>query len=240
MTEDRNPPDDETPAELPGEEAEDSERFIYLQPRETEEASRISRYSRRVSWLRYALPSAALLVVATLFLWPKIHGGDLKTMVGNNIPDVVIENLHFTGMDSKNQPYSLKAAKATRPGGLQNIYDLERPEGETTLADGAWVAGRADYGRYDQDARKLWLGGNVQLFHDTGYQFTSDEAQVNLNTSEAWGDRPVVIQGDFGTVEGQAFRLLQSGKVAVVKGPARAVLDLQGLRGSDKPAGMKE
>jgi lipopolysaccharide export system protein LptC len=153
-----------------------------------------------------------------------------------NIPDLVIDNLHFTGLDSKNEPYSLIAGRATRPGDLKDIYDFDKPQGEITLTNGAWVSGKADYGRYNQDTRRLWLGGNVQLFQDKGYQFTTDEAQVDLNEDNAWGVGPVLIQGGFGVIRGQGFRLIDSGKVMVVTGPAHASLDLHSNSTSDKPA----
>jgi lipopolysaccharide export system protein LptC len=169
-------------------------------------------------------------------LWPVIVPNKITTAVMKNIPDLVIENLHFNGLDSKNEPYSLIAAKATRPSGLTNIYDLDQPQGEITLTNGVWLSGKAKYGRFDQTSRRLWLGGDVQLFHDKGYQFTTDEAQVNINDSFAWGEKPVLIQGDFGVVRGQGFRLLDNGSVMVVTGPAHATLNLHSADASDKPA----
>jgi hypothetical protein len=62
---------------------------------------------------------------------------------------------------------------------------------------------------------------------------TTDEAQVNLNTDDAWGDKPVLIQGGFGTIRGVGFRFLDSGHTVVVEGPATAVLSLHGAGASD-------
>jgi lipopolysaccharide export system protein LptC len=155
--------------------------------------------------------------------------------VAKNIPDLVIDNLHYTGADDKNEPYSLRALQATRPSGLHGIYDLTQPEGEITLQSGAWLDSKADYGRYDEIGKKLWLGGNVRIFRDNGYQVTTDEAQVNLDTDDAWGDKPTLIQGGFGTIRGQGFRFLDSGHTIVIQGPAKAVLSLHGGGGSGRP-----
>lgn len=218
-------------------EQSDPNALSFIQPRETMRVvrARSSRYSRFVGFLRLALPVMALLVLGAMFLWPVIKKNDVAAIVLKNAPDLVIQNLHFTGLDSKNQPYSMTAIKATRPAGMQNIYDLDRPEGEITLASGAWIDGKAQYGRYDQDKRNLWLGGNVQLFHDKGYQFTTDEASVDLNDNNAWGEKPVLIQGNFGEIRGNGFRLLDSGSIMVVKGPAHATLSLRAGAASDKP-----
>lgn len=207
----------------------------FLRPRATKRAVKARGRRRIVGGLRFALPVAALLVLIVLVAWPVINPRIVATAAIKNIPDLVVQNLHFTGLDSKNQPYSLVAATATRPQGTANVYDLTKPEAEITLSSGAWVSGKARYGRYDQDTRQLWLGGDVQLFHDKGYQFTSNEAWVNLDGKYAWGQQPVLLQGDIGEVRGAGFKLLEGGSVMIVAGPAHAVLQLRPAPVSDKP-----
>ena len=213
-----------------------TEPLRFIEPRETKRflAARGSRATRVVGWLRIALPVSALLVVLVLALWPVINPYSITTAVMKNIPDLVIDNLHYTGTDSKKQPYSLNAEKATRPAGQANIYDLTQPQAETTLTDGAWLAGKAQFGRFDEATRRLWLGGNVQVFHDKGYQFTTDEAQIDMAKELAWGEKPVLLQGSFGEIRGQGFRMLDSGNTIVIKGPAKAVLSLHPAPASDK------
>ena len=206
--------------------------FIRPRVKEVRSARRIFM----VAILRGVLPAAALFLLGALIIWPIVSPNRITAIAMKNIPDLVIDNLHFTGLDSKNEPYSLTAGKATRPGNLKDIYDFDKPQGEITLANGTWVSGKAEYGRYNQDTRRLWLGGDVQMFQDKGYQFTTDEAQVDLNDNNAWGESPVLIQGNFGQIRGKGFQLLDSGKVMVVKGPAHASLDLHNNNASDKPA----
>jgi lipopolysaccharide export system protein LptC len=218
-------------AHLPGEPNEEPETFLggplgFLRPRVTKRLVSARGPRRVVGWLRLGLPIGAFVLLIALILWPAFDRNKITAVAIKSIPDFVIKNLHFTGLDSKNQPYSVSALKATRPGGLQNIYDLDKPEGEMTLTDGAWISGKAQYGRLDNDTKKLWLGGDVQLFHDKGYQFTTDEAQVDIDGNYAWGEKPVLIQGDFGTIRGKGFRLLNNGNVMVVGGPAKAILNL--------------
>lgn len=227
MTTITEPPDNTTEPAKPS--------LSFIQPRDTKRTIKARRPPKLANFLRVALPAVALVVLFALIVWPVLRPNKIITAAVANIPDLVIQNLHYTGLDSKNQPYSVSALKATRPKGLNNIYDLDKPEGELTMTSGAWIAVKSQYGRYDQDTRKLWLGGDVQLFHDKGYQFTSDEAQVDLNENYAWGEKPVLIQGGFGEIRGQGFRLLDNGHVMIVKGPAHALLSLHSSNGSDKP-----
>jgi lipopolysaccharide export system protein LptC len=213
-------------------------RLDFIRPRLTKrmERAREGRMARFVRRLRLWLPLLAIIIVLLLFLWPVLLPNFKMLDVAKDVPDLVIDNLHYTGVDDKNQPYSLLAKQATRPSALHGIYDLVKPEGEITLQSGAWMDGKADYGRYDEIGKKLWLGGNVQIFHDKGYQVTTDEAQINLNNNDAWGDKDVLIQGAFGTVRGVGFRFLDSGHTVIVEGPAKAILSLHGSQASDKPS----
>jgi len=225
-------------AEIPPAAGSAARPLSFIQPKETKRTlrARAGQHTRMIEWLRLALPIAAGLVLILLIIWPEIRPHVTRQALLKNIPDLVIQNLHYTGLNSKNEPYSLSAAKAKRPSGAQNIYDLDRPEGEITLTNGTWIDGKAQYGRFDQDTRKLWLGGDVQLFQDKGYQFTTDEMQADLADNFAWGEKPVLIQGDFGEIRGQGFKLLDSGNVMIIKGPATATLSLHPSTSSDKPA----
>jgi lipopolysaccharide export system protein LptC len=207
----------------------------FLQPRETKRLVKARGAHRVVSRLRIVLPLLSMLALGGLFIWPMINPHKILTRAMNNMPNLVIENLNFSDVDSKKQPYSISALKATRPKGSANVFDLEKPHGEITLQEGAWVSAQSQYGRYDRDTNHLWLGGDVQIFHDKGYQFTTDELQADLNERLAWGEKPVLIQGNFGEIRGIGFRLLDGGNEIVVKGPAKAILNLHASGASDKP-----
>ncbi|MDE2029208.1 MAG: LPS export ABC transporter periplasmic protein LptC [Alphaproteobacteria bacterium] len=216
-------------------------RLDFIQPRLTQRIlhARSGRGIYLGKRLRLWLPVLAGAVLLLLFVWPELRPGFIMKNVAKNIPNLVIDNLHYTGVDDKNEPYSLLAAQATHPTNMPDIYDLKKPEGEVTLQNGAWLDSTADIGRYDNKTRKLWLGGHVHIFHNKGYEFSTEEALVNLNNDEAWGDKPVLLQGGFGTVRGQGFRFLDSGKTVIIQGPAKATLYLHDLPGSDKPVSAR-
>lgn len=213
-----------------------SGRLGFLRPRDSLRAAKARGKGPLRTRLLVILPALSAVALLGLVIWPMVTSEKILTKVLKEVPDIVIENLNLTDSDSKNQPYSISAAKATRPNGVQNIFDLERPQGEITLQEGAWVAAKSLYGRYDKDKNLLWLGGDVQIFHDKGFQFTTDELQADLNDHSAWGEKPVLIQGGFGEIRGKGFRLLDGGKVIVVNGPGTALLNLHGSEASDKPA----
>jgi lipopolysaccharide export system protein LptC len=207
-----------------------------LRLRDTREAAAESgAHSRRVSRLRRALPVLALLVLLAVTVWPMLGTKRLSTIVAEAVPNLMVENLKLSGLDADSQPYSLTAARAMQAGGGKNIVDLEKPQGEITLNSGAWLAGKADQGRFDQQNKRLRLDGHVELFHDQGYRFTTGAAQLDMDGNAAWGDQPVLIQGAFGEIRGEGFKVLERGKVVVVTGHAQAILNLPAAGSSDKP-----
>jgi lipopolysaccharide export system protein LptC len=183
-----------------------------------------TRRSRFVTILRVALPALAMMLASALWIWPAVKSTSMPALAMKVLPELVMDNPHFTGIDSKNRPYSIVATRARQVGSQQNVIDLEKPQGEIALEGGAWIAGRADKGRYDQGARRLWFAGDVEVFHDRGMQVWTSEANVDLNENVVWGTQPVRMQGNFGQIEGEGFRMLDGGKVVIVTGHSRAVI----------------
>jgi lipopolysaccharide export system protein LptC len=211
----------------------------FVRFRDTRKAAQhVGLYARWVGRLQRALPVVVGCFLLGLIAWPVVTNHQMAALVTEAAPNLMVENLNFTGLNEENQPYSLTAARAFQAGGAKNLIDLDQPKGEMTLDDGAWLAGRATYGRFDQKGKRLWLGGQVELFHDQGMSFSTDEMQVDLQKNAAWGDQPVVIKGAFGNITGDGFRALEGGEVLVVEGHAKARLNLHHLR-NDANSGKK-
>ncbi len=216
-------------------------RLDFIRPRMTPriKRARVGRMARFMRHLRIGLPVLAISVLLLLYLWPSVLPGFKISNIVKNIPDLVVDNLHYSGVNDKNEPYTVRAAQATRPASFKGIYDLVKPEGDITMQSGAWLDGKADKGRYDEIAKKLWLGGNVRVFHNKGYQITSEEAKIDLKSGEASGDKSVLIQGPFGTIRGTGFHFLDSGHTVIIKGPATALVNLHRRGASDKSPAVK-
>lgn len=216
---------------------EPAPRLGRLTPRDTKgAASRSAAYSRFVGLMRMLLPIFVCIILVVLFLWPHLNVQRLSEKAVENIPNLMVERLNLTGIDAKNHAYSLTADRALQAGGLKNVVELEKPEGDIALSDGAWLMGRAAKGRIEQETKNLWLGGDVEIFHNQGYRFLTDEMFVDMGKSEAWGEKVVLFQGSFGEIRGQGFRLEQAGDTIMIKGPAQARLGLHAVKPSDKPS----
>lgn len=214
-----------------------SSRLGRLTPRDIQGASANSAaYTRFVVWMRLLLPVFVVIILAALFFWPKLNVGKLAEKAVEKIPNLMVERLNLTGVDPKNRAYSLTADRALQAGSLKNVIDLENPEAELILDKGDWLMGHATQGRLDQTNKTLLLNGNVEIFHNEGYGFFTDEMHVDMNKALVWGEKNVLFQGSFGEIRGQGFRVQNSGDQILITGPASARLHLHAVTPSDKPS----
>jgi lipopolysaccharide export system protein LptC len=132
-------------------------------------------------------------------------------------------NGRFVGSDAHGRPYTITYDSALQPpqGGP---IDMTNPIAELTLENGRWVAVKADRALYDQQAGTIDLTGNVELFHDAGYRFSTQRAHVEFNKNLIWGERAVTGRGPKGEVQGRGFRVINNGDAIVFTGPARLLM----------------
>ena len=101
-----------------------------------------------------------------------------------------------------------------------SVINLKQLVADMTLVNGAWVAVTADDGVYHRDAGTVDLSGNVTLFHDTGLQFETDAATVDLKNDTASGDQPIEGQNANGQLAAQGFEVRDDGQTVVFTGRA--------------------
>jgi lipopolysaccharide export system protein LptC len=187
-------------------------------------------YSQIVGLLKFTLPAAALGIAALVLLWPQLNPIDARfrlTPVQVSIED--LENLRmvqprYVGVDDRNQPYTIVAEQATQAKGSSDSTDLKDPQGDIAMNSGTWLAMTAEHGLYHQPDKALELWGGVTLFHDGGYEISTDRARIDLDRGTAQGDAPVRAQGPNSQLDGSGFRIDDRGARVEVTGQARVLL----------------
>ena len=184
--------------------------------------------SRIVSTMKYLLPGAAFALLVLVAIWPRLLPDQDRFRVdlaavgptGGSKPQVL--NPRLQGIDSEKRPFQIVADLGSR---VQNdageeVYDLTNPKADIVLNDGSWIALNANDGRFDSFSNTLHLSGDVNMFHDQGYEFQTATARVDLENNTASGDEPIDGQGPFGILKAQGFRVLESGERIFFFGPA--------------------
>ena len=187
-------------------------------------------YSRLVSLMKLILPLLALVVIALVVAWPHLDTTDIRFRIGfaapqlNDAEDPSMINPRYVGTDKDNQPFSLTADLARNLSGPGTQVELEMPKADITTQDGTWLVLTAENGIYAREAKRLKLNGKVNMFHDHGYEFRTDRAQVDLTTGTASGNDPVEGQGAFGHLTATGFQLTNKGRTIQFRGKSKLTL----------------
>lgn len=193
---------------------------------------RWSNYTRFARFMRYLLPLVAAALIALLVLWPRFQErlpGVASVEVSDEpVPEEngsTARQAYFQGVDSKDRPFHITAERAFQPSDDQNRIVLERPEADITLKDGSWAAVSAERGDYHRGAETLALRGDVNFFHDKGFEFHTESVDVDLETGVARGSETVQGQGSFGHITSEGFQVRDNGQTIVFTGKTELVVD---------------
>jgi lipopolysaccharide export system protein LptC len=189
-----------------------------------------ARYTRFVSSMKLLLPGFAVAVIVLVVAWPQLQkkpegfrlGLSNITVHGRSGQQVV--NARFTGNDADDRPFTVTSESALQRKGGSDIFELEFPKADISMSNGSWIALAADAGAYHKSNQILELSGGVNLFHDSGYEFRTRKAEIDLGNGAAHGNDPVSGQGPFGTLAASGFEILERGNRIIFSGKATLLL----------------
>jgi lipopolysaccharide export system protein LptC len=187
-------------------------------------------YSRFVQMMKVLLPVVAALLIILILVWPYLRSEDLRfrlsfaALTANQNEDPSMVNPRFLGIDKENKAYSITADLARNLAAGLSSVELEMPKADIALDDGTWLVLTAKSGIFRQAKKTLDLTGAVNLFHDSGYEFKSSKAAIDLQKGVASGSEAVRGHGPFGEMQGEGFRLFDKGKTIIFTGKSKLVI----------------
>lgn len=196
--------------------------------RSTAEFERAQRHSRRVRFLRLALPlggaaTIVLLVAAyviTQFSLPSVDIEAAKVVDGK----LVMANPKLAGSDGSNRPWSLTAERALQDAARPTRITLEKIEA-TLPVDGDNAADiEAGVGVYDADAKTLELSGTVSVALRDGMTIRLEDAAIDIGTGKLTTSRPVAIDAGRARVTARKLTVENRGKTIVFEDSVRMTL----------------
>ena len=189
--------------------------------------SAIARRRRVVSLTKLVLPLAALLLLATMALWPELSRGlnAVKMAAGAmGLPEAgQLTDATYHGVDQRGRPYTMTATAAHEVNAQR--VDLTQPKGDITLEGNRWLMVQARNGVYMQHIGSLDLSGDVQLYRDDGTVMQTDTATLDLKAGAGSGADRVHVEGSFGTLDAQGFTMTDQGSLLHFAGPGHLVLN---------------
>jgi lipopolysaccharide export system protein LptC len=190
----------------------------------------IHRYSRFVAVMKLALPAAAVALLLLVAIWPRIQSAierlhRLPRIDLSQARDLRMVNLHYSGRDRHNRPFTVTADAARQRPEVDDLVELEGPKADMTTDNDTWLALTAYSGIYRPQSQLLDLFGAVELFQDKGNEFKTDSAHIDMANGSAEGDDQIEGHGSFGTIEAEGFRIKNQGDIITFTGKARLVLE---------------
>jgi lipopolysaccharide export system protein LptC len=188
------------------------------------------RRSRIVGYLKLAFPAAAVGLTLLILTWPRLMPDDKNFRLGSariskeDAEALRLEKARIVGIDQERRPYVITADDATQVNGAATDVNLDAPKADITLSNGAWVQLSAKAGVFRRDNNQLELNGDVSLFHDSGTEFHTATAHIDLKSGDAHGSDAIQGQGPQGDIAGEGFEIVDHGARILFTGRARAVM----------------
>ncbi len=179
--------------------------------------------------MKIVLPATAVALLGMVLAWPHFSSIRGQFRVGFADVEIAADDLsmvkaRFVGTDGSNRPYTITAQSVRNlvPEGTE--VELETLAADMALDSGSWVVVAAERGTYRVDAKALDLSGSVRLFHDSGHEFLTDEAKLDLDERVVSGRSRIEGHGPLGELEAEGYRLSDEGNVIRLDGAARMVI----------------
>jgi lipopolysaccharide export system protein LptC len=176
----------------------------------------VKMYSRFVRFSKLTLSILLIIVLVFMVAVPLIvqRGSDMRlafaSIEAKEESEPAMIKPRFQGVDRNNQPYIIAADAAVQQS--EHMIWLDKVAADLTTEDKAWMALFADEGVYDTQQGVLLLQGDVQLYHDGGYEMRTERVRLNTRTLAAFGDSPVQIKSATGDLRADNFSIVQRGE----------------------------
>jgi lipopolysaccharide export system protein LptC len=198
--------------------------------------SRDDVHSRLVSWMKIALPLAALAILSTLFLFSRrIDPSDAIPYAEVDIEERLREprmtDASYSGVTEDGSAINLRAAAAipeadgnARATGLSAT--LEAPDGSNTTFAAAT-------GQLDNVSRMIALSGGVKIETSAGYHIQTGDLRIALDRTSVEAPGTVDADGPPGTITADRmtltsadphsgrYQLVFTGNVKLIYQPAK-------------------
>ncbi len=181
-----------------------------------------------ITLTKWLLPLLALLLLASIALWPEIgrlsdNARIAYQRVSNELGGATVTDARYRGVDEHGRPYTVTAKTAQQDG--PDRINLTMVKADITLTDGTWLMLQAKDGVFLQHSNQLDLSHDVTLYRDDGTTMVTNSASLDLKNGAAAGSEPTHAEGPFGTLEAQGFTVTDKGAAVLFTGPAHLVLN---------------
>ncbi|MBX7146920.1 MAG: LPS export ABC transporter periplasmic protein LptC [Alphaproteobacteria bacterium] len=181
--------------------------------------------------LKIVLPIFVLCAGGLLIWWSYFKAAEQRFSLNDSklapseIDGLNMVNPKYSGVDSSGRVFTLTAQTAKQIDPETGIIHLEKPTGDVTLKDGKWFYLQAGSGNFSHKEKFLELNQEVQLHDNSGLEFHTKSAHIDLENGNARGTDSIIGTGSFGNLNGSGFEIQDNGKNIKLLGKSNLILN---------------
>jgi lipopolysaccharide export system protein LptC len=188
-----------------------------------------ARHSRRVKFLKFAIPFFALLIggafaAATVFK-PEIPIAVTSDAVSLSDGRIVMANPKLDGMTKDNRPYKMRAERAFQDVKKDGLVELEKLNAELPFGPVNTASLSAAKGIYDNSNRKLELSNEIVLKTSDGMTVKLTTAQIDIANNHLSTSNPVDITTPNSRITADSMEVSEGGKRLIFDKRVRLTID---------------
>lgn len=187
------------------------------------------RHSRRVRFLKFALPATAVLGAAvfswfTFFSTSSVPSNISLENAGIEDGKLVMTNPKLDGFTKEKLPYKMSAVRALQQVGNTNVISLEGIDAELPLGKDLRAQVKAKSGVFDNANRQLTLDSDISLTTSDGITARLQSADIDIAGNSMSTDHPVEINNSNSSITADSMQITESGKVMTFEKRVRLVI----------------
>jgi lipopolysaccharide export system protein LptC len=189
------------------------------------------RHSRRVGFLRKALPIAAgsgiLIVVLWTWLDPLRFANGLPVELGRisiSGTKLTMDAPKLKGFSRDGRPYTVTAEEAAQDLTKPNVIELSKIVGQFDLGSRGNIVLNAKSGVYDGKKEQMKIFDGIDFHSTEGHSGQLSEALVEPRKGHLVTESPVDLFFNEGSLRGNRMEVFDQGKVIVFEGGVTMVL----------------
>lgn len=179
------------------------------------------RHSRRIRFLRVAIPLAVVLavgggLVVAALLKPLRALTSVPVDVGSLVVSgskIMMQQPRLNGFTRDNRRYDMTAQAAGQDLTKPDIVELHGINATMEMKDRVVFETTAKTGFYNTKAEQLTLNQNIVVTSSNGYQAFLNEAVVDVRAGKVVSDKPVEVRTGTWTIKANRMEILDSGDV---------------------------
>ena len=191
------------------------------------------KLKKKFTALKLVFLLSSILIILSITLWPIIKDSPEKIFFATQSiktnkssgASLTMENARISGINKKNNKYSITAKNIIQSPNQLEMFNLEGPHAEMMLSDGSKVLIHSEIGEYNEKIQKLFLTKNVTFVHESGHKMLTESIEINIDQNTAKTESLVSGEGPLGKIKSDGLVISQGGKKITFKGNSRLIIN---------------